>query len=589
MSQSTENFVPEWAKNAVWYQIFPDRFRNGDLSNDPQLKDIKGSYPHDNTSPWEIHPCGSDWYKMQEWEKETGKDIWFNLQRRRYGGDLAGIIKKLDYLKELGINAIYLNPVFQSPSLHKYDGSTYHHIDPNFGPDPEGDLKLIASEKFNDPSTWVWTSADKLFLELIREVHKRDMRIIIDGVFNHMGLNSPAFIDVQKNQEKSEYADWFKINSFRNEEKGTDFNYSGWFGVKELPELNQDENGITPSPKKYIFDITRRWMDPEGNGDISKGIDGWRLDVAYMVKHNFWKDWRKHVKSINPEAYITAEIIEPVEYNKPYLAGDEFDAVMNYNFAFACEEFFINEKDNTISPSQFDEKLKTLREAYPECVSYVQQNLFDSHDTNRLLSHIKNKNIGHYREWGTYFPASQASNPEYDVSAPGKYDITIMKLMVLFQMTYVGAPMIYYGDEIGMWGANDPCCRKPMIWDDIEYEPEQYNPDQSLRDTADKVAPDLQLYKYYRNLIFVRNSFPAFRTGKYKTVVTDDENNIFAFERYDDNSKFLVIINNSDKTQKFTPDIPAGKYKEYLNKSIIKINGEITLVPKSGLILQKQD
>ena len=148
------------------------------------------------------------------------------------------------------------------------------------------------------PTTWVWTEADKLFLKLINEVHKRGMKIIIDGVFNHMGINSWAFKDVVLNQQKSKYKDWFTIKSWDDSIKGTKFDYEGWFGVKELPELREDENGIVDGPKQYIFNITKRWMDPNSDGNPEDGIDGWRLDVAYCVKHQFWKDWRKHVKSI---------------------------------------------------------------------------------------------------------------------------------------------------------------------------------------------------------------------------------------------------------------------------------------------------
>ena len=134
-----EDFIPQWAKEVVWYQIFPERFCNGDTKNDPTIETLYGSWPHDTNSDWQVHPWTSDWYELQPYEKNNGKDIWYNLQRRRYGGDLQGIINKLDYIKELGIGAIYLNPVFEAPSLHKYDGATFHHIDPNFGPDPEGD------------------------------------------------------------------------------------------------------------------------------------------------------------------------------------------------------------------------------------------------------------------------------------------------------------------------------------------------------------------------------------------------------------------------------------------------------------------
>ncbi|GJQ62134.1 MAG: alpha-amylase [Melioribacteraceae bacterium] len=580
MAQPNENFTPDWARKAIWYQIFPERFRNGDNNNNPVLADIKNSYPHDNESPWQVHPWNSDWYKLQPLEKETGKDIWFNLQRRRYGGDLQGIIDKLDYIQELGVTALYLNPVFQSPSLHKYDGATYHHVDPNFGPDPEGDKKLIAKEKLNDPSTWVWTSADKLFLHLVKEIHKRDMRIIIDGVFNHMGLNSPAFIDVQKNQEKSEYADWFKIISFKTDT--TEFEYSGWYGVRELPELNQDENGITEKPKKYIFDITKRWMDPNGDGSLEDGIDGWRLDVAFMVKHNFWKDWRTQVKNVNPEAYITAEIIETVDYNKPYLEGDEFDAVMNYNFAFASEEFFINKGDKTITAKEFDKKLRDLRNAYPECVAYVQQNLYDSHDTNRLLSHIKNPDVGRYRDWGNYYNQSRGTNPEYNTTAPGEREFQIQKLMVLFQMAYLGAPMVYYGDEIGMWGANDPCCRKPMIWDDITYEDEIYNPDQTTH-TPDEVKQNPEIFNWYKKLISIRKDNLPLQLGDFNTIYAE-EDGIYIFTRTYQGETILVAINNNDDEKEITNNIFTGKMKDLILGEKIVFEGSLNIPAKSGKI-----
>jgi len=151
--------VPEWAKRVVWYQIFPERFKNSDPANDPKLEDIKGAYPHDLTPPWQIHPWTSDWYELQPYEQKNGKNIWFNIQRRRYGGDMQGILDRLDYLQDLGVTAIYLNPVFVSPSLHKYDAQLYQHIDPSFGPDPEGDRKIIAEETTSDASTWKWTAA----------------------------------------------------------------------------------------------------------------------------------------------------------------------------------------------------------------------------------------------------------------------------------------------------------------------------------------------------------------------------------------------------------------------------------------------
>ncbi len=199
MTRQLQDFVPDWAKGTVWYQIFPERFCNGDPQNDPRLEDQRGAYPHDQTPPWQIHPWTSDWYELQPYEQANGKGLWHNLQRRRYGGDLQGILDRLDYLQDLGVGGLYLTPVFDAPSAHKYDGATYHHVDPNFGPDPDGDRRRMAAESPSpDPAHWVWTKADRLLLELIAAVHRRGMRIILDGVFNHVGLNSWAFRDVQR-------------------------------------------------------------------------------------------------------------------------------------------------------------------------------------------------------------------------------------------------------------------------------------------------------------------------------------------------------------------------------------------------------
>ncbi len=566
--QQFEEFVPEWAKKVVWYQIFPDRFRNGDPNNDPTLESTEGAYPHDVTSPWQIQPWTSDWYELQPYEKKNGKDIWFNLQRRRYGGDLQGIIDKLEYLKELGIGAIYLNPVFWSPSLHKYDAATYHHIDPHFGPDPNADIKMIETETHDNPATWVWTSADKLFLTLINEVHKRDMKIIIDGVFNHMGLNSWAFKDVVKFQQKSKYKDWFKIKSWDDETKGTKFDYDGWYGVKELPEFDQDENGIVKGPKKYIFDITKRWMDPDNDGKPSDGVDGWRLDVAFMIKHSFWKEWRKHVKQINPVAYLTAEIIDSIEVVKPYLQGDEFDAVMNYNFLFTTAEYFIDDTSGILT-SQFDIKLRDLRKAFPQGVSYVQQNLFGSHDTQRFASHIVNRDKFKVRDWGKTFNLTMGSNANYDTRKPTKEELDLMKLMLIFQMTYVGAPYIYYGDEAGMWGANDPDCRKPMVWSDYNYEPEKYLPDQSKKEKQDTVKFNVELFKFYKKMISIRNEHEELQLGGFKVRAKDDKAGFYIYSRRLERNGFtkeiIVAINKGKERQLVTLDTD---HKEYYSDLI---------------------
>ncbi|MBN2009459.1 glycoside hydrolase family 13 protein [candidate division KSB1 bacterium] len=586
MPASQVSNIPEWAKHALWYQIFPERFRNGDPTNDPTIESVEGAYPHDVTSPWQIHPWTSDWYELQPYEKLNGKDIWFNLQRRRYGGDLQGIIDKLDYLQELGINALYLNPVFTSPSSHKYDGATYHHIDPHFGPDPAGDKLMIQQEIPDDPTTWVWTSADKLMLTLIAEVHRRGMHIIFDGVFNHVGIMHWAFRDVVEKGRESKFRKWFVIYSYPNAEKNRDLDYRSWWGVHELPEWREDKNGTVAGPRQYIFDITRRWMDPNGDGNPAYGIDGWRLDVAAEVKHEFWKDWRTHVKTINPDAYLVAEIIDPIPVLQPYLQGDEFDAVMNYNFTFAVDEFFIRTKGRA-TVKEFDARLRELREAFPADVTYVMQNLLDSHDSDRIGSHIVNRNLGSYRKWANHHNLSKAKNPDYITQKPDAHVLQIHKLAAIFQMTYVGAPMIYYGDEAGMWGANDPCCRKPMVWDDLTYDNEVFLPDQTIREQPDSVSVNHDLLAFYKKLIHIRNSYPALQTGDFQTLLTDDENDCYVFSRTLQQQVVIIIINNAETIRDIALSVIKGQSYDVLNNIEYSATEtlEINVKPKWAAIL----
>jgi len=582
--------VPTWAKQAVWYQIFPERFRNGDPRNDPTLESMRGAYPHDLTSPWQIHPWNSDWYELQPYEQKNGKDIWHNIQRRRYSGDLQGILDKLDYLQDLGVNAIYLTPVFESPSSHKYDGATYHHLDPHFGPDPHDDLKIIATEVGHDPSTWQWTSADKLALRLIDEVHRRGMRIIFDGVFNHVGINHWAFQEVLKNQQRSLYKDWFKVQAWNDPQTGQGFKYTGWWSVKELPELRQDENGIVAGPRDYVWAITKRWMDPNGDGDPRDGIDGWRLDVATCVHHNFWKAWRELVKSINPEAYLTGEVfVEKFDDLKLYLQGDEFDAVMNYHFTYACTEFFANER-NRISANAFDRHLRELREAFSPDAAFVMQNLLDSHDTDRFASRIVNRDKKTMRTWLDYYEWSKAKSPDYDTRQPTAEERRMQKLAILFQMTYLGAPMIYYGDEAGLWGANDPCCRQPMTWKDLEKDKKING---IKRKEREEVGFDSEMFEYYRRLIHIRNSHPALQLGDYKTLVANDKRELLAFSRAYQEQQVIVIINNSRRDQRLKLNVSGKRvYREILQGPGVFASaiGHLDLVvkAKSGRILASE-
>jgi glycosidase len=573
-------FVPDWAKSAVWYQIFPERFRNGDPANDPRVHDIRGADPMDPPKAWAVSPWGGDWFELQPWEKQNGEpELWKHLLRRRYGGDLQGIIDRLPYLQELGVTALYLNPVFDSPSLHKYDGASYHHIDPTLGPDPAGDRALMAQENPLDPSTWVWTKADELALKLIDEAHARGLRIIFDGVFNHMGVNSFAFRDLVRNQQASPYRDWFTVKSWDDPAKGTKFDYEGWFGAKSLPELREDATGIVAGPRDYIFAATERWMNPKGRG-AARGIDGWRLDVAFCVAHPFWKAWRAHVKRLNPGAYLTAEIVDVPAKVVPYMQGDEFDGEMNYNWLFTAVEFFVDPSPQRITASEFDRKLRELRELYPPGVAEVSMNLLGSHDTNRIASYIRNRGVGRYRDWATFYSKSKtAENPAYSPRKPSESDYALQKLLVIFQMTYPGAPMVYYGDEVGMWGGNDPDCRKPMLWEDLAYADEVIGADAKTPHEPDKVARNEDLLAHYRRLIALRNRLPALQRGDYRTVAADDTRDLFAFERSLGGQRVRVIFNNSDQpATHLVGNLEDGDYIDELSGARLSAHdGELTV------------
>jgi glycosidase len=301
-------------------------------------------------------------------------------------------------------------------------------------------------------------------------------------------------------------------------------------------------------------------MDPMNKG-IENGIDGWRLDVAYNVGHPFWKKWRKWVRSINPQAYMTAELVDPIEKTRPYLSGDEFDATMNYNFGFIMHDFFVQDK-TAITVSLFDKRLKELREAFGEGVALNMMNLMNSHDATRLASAIVNADGLRFGDWGKYFPWSQKSNNKsYNARKPTLQQIQKQKVIAAFQALYPGSPMIFYGDEAGMWGANDPDCRKPMVWPEKKYDVERYNPDQTQHE-PDEVAFNKDLFAWYQKIFLLRNKYRSLRVGNFTTLATDDEQKLYAFSRKLDNEEVIVIINRGDKPVLFTHDVlKTGKYK----------------------------
>ncbi len=413
--------VADWAKDAVFYQIFPERFENGDPANDPP-----------NVEQWGKQPKGNNYF----------------------GGDLQGIMNRLGYLKALGVNAVYLNPIFEAHSNHKYNTKDYSTIDPSFG-------------------------TNELFDRFVMACRANDIRIVLDGVFNHVGTAHFAFDDVVKNGASSKYASWFNIYSFPVQPPNKP-NYECWWGIGSLPKLMVQN----PEVKKYLFDVIKPWTER---------VEGWRLDVANEIPHEFWKEFRSYVRKLNPYCYIVGELWEDAS---PWLQGDEFDATMNYRFRAACLDYYAYDK---ISTAQFDKHLEGTRNLYGKNNNLVMQNLLSSHDTERYLTLCQ----------GEFWR---------------------VKLSVLLQMTYIGAPMIYYGDEIGMEGGKDPDCRRTMIWDEKKW--------------------DKELWELYKKLIRIRTSSPALRRGSFKTILADNGTRTFAFERQLNANLAYVAINKRDRIVK---------------------------------------
>jgi glycosidase len=549
------NRVPTWAKDAIFYQVFPERFRNGDSSNDPTRESLE--FVDSMPRSWQITPWTQEWYGRSPWELELGDNFFENgVFHRRYGGDLQGVLDKLDYLSDLGINVIYFNPVFYARSLHKYDGNSFHHIDPYFGPDPVGDFAILAKETA-DPVTWQWTAADKLFLDLIRQAKSRGIRIIIDGVFNHTGRDFFAFDDIRKKQQKSPYVEWYTIRQFDDPSTPeNEFKYDGWWGVDTLPEFanNRDGTDLHPAPKAYIMEATRRWMDPNRDGDPSDGIDGWRLDVANEVPNQFWRDWNREVRKLNPQAFTVAEIWDEASN---YLADCGFSSTMNYHgFAYPAKGFLI---DGKVKASEFVRQVEQRMKGHPAEVQYALQNLIDSHDTDRLASMIVNSDRNHpyikpeKHDYDVGERVSPRHFQNYDVSRPTAAQQQRLRLFALFQFSFVGPPMIYYGTEAGMDGADDPCCRMPMVWDDLEYQPRTMGP-QGLLGVSQSIQFDTDLHDFYRRLVRTRRDNEPLRRGGIQFLHTNDEWQTLVFSRGEGEAQMLIAINRGSKSAEFRLD-----------------------------------
>ena len=356
--------IPAWLTGAVFYQIFPDRFANGDVSNDPA--------------------------NVYSWSKLPSLYSYF-------GGDLSGIQRKLDYIQDLGVNAIYLNPIFQSAAPHRYHTTDYYRIDPKLG-----------------------TMED--FHALLDEVHRRGMKLILDGVFNHCGRGFFAFNDLLENQEFSPYKDWFHVKHFPIDafSPGEAVDYLAWWNIKSLPKFNTDN----PEVRKYLLGVARYW--------IEQGIDGWRLDVPNEIDDDaFWAGFRREVRAANPDAALIGEIWE---INPRWVGSGHFDGLMNYPVRDAVLDLL--KWRNGIT--QFVERIENVMNAYPWENDLVMYNTLGTHDTKRVRTYLDG-------------------------------DLKRVALAFTFLTAYPGLPAFYYGDEVGLEGDKDPDSRRTFPWDEKDW------------------------------------------------------------------------------------------------------------------------
>ncbi len=513
--------TPEWAKGAVMYQIFVDRFYNGDKFNDVLTDEYSYIGEHvRNVENWDKYPAAMG-------------------VREFYGGDLQGVIDKLDYLQELGIEAIYFNPLFVSPSNHKYDIQDYDYIDPHFGvilPEtevtedgellellPPGDNNNHHAKRYRARVTdrRNLEASNLLFIQLVEACHARGIKVIIDGVFNHCGSFN-KWMDRERIYEGSEgYEDGAYIskdspyNSFFlfHDNNAFPYNdsYDGWWGHDTLPKLNYEQS---MKLRQYILDIARKWVSPPFN------VDGWRLDVAADLgfspefNHRFWKEFRRAVKEANPEALIIAE-----HYGNPreWLKGDEWDSVMNYDAFMEPLTWFLTgmqkhsddyREDLLGNVDAFYGSLKYHASFMPYQSSMVAMNQLSNHDHSRFLTRT-NRKVGRMNNLG-----SEAAGQGVDKS--------VMRNAVMFQFTWMGAPTIYYGDEAGQVGFTDPDNRRTYPWG----------------------HEDRELIEFHREMIRLRKTCRELKKGATKYL--DGGYGYVSYSRFDNRAQSIVIINNSN-------------------------------------------
>ncbi len=586
LSEEQLEAVPEWASEVIWYQIFVERFRNGDPANDPRPKDMEGTYPGFIPEAWAITPWTQDWYqpdpyfraldgKLARGEHPINK-FEQKVQLRRYGGDLQGVLDKIDYLEELGITAVYFNPLNDAPSLHKYDARNWRHIDRNFGPDPDGDAQIMAEETPDDPATWKMTAADSMFLQVIEELHNRGIKVILDYSWNHTGNQFWAFKDLLEKGQASAYADWYFIEKFDDPTTAeNELAYKGWANISSLPEIQEtvvhegkiaayEGNLSSQNARQHIFEVSKRWLDPNDDGNPSDGVDGYRLDVAGEIGLGFWRDYRQFVRKINPQAYLLGEIwweewpdklLDP----KPFLEGDVFDAVMNYRWYQAARRFFAQAPEK-IPVSEFVDSLKAHEANLRPQSNYTMMNLVSSHDAPRVATSLFN-NDNKYK-----YQVKPTEDSNYKISKPDNQTYETLALLLVQQFTYIGAPHIWNGDEMGMWGADDPDCRKPLIWPDYDFDSERYHPLGKDR-PIDEVQFDSSMFQFMQRLIQIRKSNAVLANGELEYLIVDDANEILAYSRFNDGKEVIAVFNTSKREQSLEiPVKTASTYRDLLSE-----------------------
>lgn len=514
--------TPDWAKGAVFYQIYIDRFFNGDTTND--VEDDEYFYIGDTTR------------KVTDWDKypaEMGV-------REFYGGDLAGVMQKLDYLQDLGVEVIYFNPIFVSPSNHKYDIQDYDYIDPHVGKivkdegevlprGDNGELLVNYGHPNKEATKYVCRVTDKanleasnrFFIEFVEEVHRRGMKVILDGVFNHCGsfnkwLDRERIYEDAEGYFKGAFVDYHSPyhTYFKFFEEAWPYNthYDGWWGHDTLPKLNYEESSDLFN---YVMHIARKWVSPPYN------VDGWRLDVAADLGHSaeynhfFWREFRRNVKEANPNAIILAE-----HYGDPtdWLCGDQWDTVMNYDAFMEPITWFLTGVEK--HSDEYRDDMKGNADAFFGSMRHymtrfstqslqVAMNELSNHDHSRFMTRT-NSQVGRINSRG-----AEAANQGIDPA--------VFRLGVMIQMTWPGAPTLYYGDEAGVCGWTDPDNRRTYPWG----------------------HEDKDLIQYHKDLIRIHKEYQVLKTGSL--LFLNAEYNLIAYGRFDDKERIVVVINRGEE------------------------------------------